>query len=51
MTRQCPCVMQKQLVTHGHAPMGGITSNAPLELVCVGYLHLETSRGGGMNIS
>uniref|UniRef100_A0A3B3QQY7 Gypsy retrotransposon integrase-like protein 1 n=1 Tax=Paramormyrops kingsleyae TaxID=1676925 RepID=A0A3B3QQY7_9TELE len=46
ITRQCPCITQKQPVTHGRAPMGGITSSTPLELVCIDYLHLEASCGG-----
>lgn len=28
VTRQCPCITQKQPVMHGHTPMGGITSSA-----------------------
>ncbi len=43
MTRQCLCIIQQQPVTHGHAPMGGITSSTPLELVCIDYLNLEAS--------
>lgn len=46
ITKKCPCIKSKKPVTHVRAPMGSITSRSPLELVCIDYLHLETSRGG-----
>lgn len=44
--RKCHSIKQKKPVEHVRAPMGTITSNSPLDLVCIHYLHLEPSVGG-----
>lgn len=44
--RKCPGIKQRRPATHERAPMGSITSNSPLELVCIDFLHLEACCGG-----
>ncbi len=44
VAKRYPCIKQKKPV-HVRATMGSITSHSPMELVCVDFLHLESSRG------
>lgn len=45
ITRMCQCTKQKMPAAHDRAPMGSLTSSSPLELACIDFLYLSTSRG------
>ena len=40
-----PCIKRKRPNAHERAPLSGITSSHPLELVCMDFLSLEPSHG------
>lgn len=46
VTKRCRCLKDKPPARHTRAPMKTITSTAPMELVSIDFLHLETSSGG-----
>ena len=46
VTKECKCLKQRRPNTLPQAPMSTITSAAPLELVSLDFVHLETSSGG-----
>ena len=43
------CICRKAAVNQ-RAPLVGITANQPMDLVCIDYLTLETSKGGFENV-
>ena len=46
MTEICHCVKQKAPTVVKHAPMKTMASSAPMELIGIDFLHLDTSSGG-----
>ena len=43
---KCTCLKQRKPQHHNKAPLHSITTNAPLELVTIDFLHLEKGSGG-----
>ena len=48
--RQCDRCLRRKSPTNARAPLVSITSSQPLELVCMDFLTLETSKGGYQHI-
>ena len=46
ITKVCNCVKSKKPNIHHEAPMQTITTSAPLELIGIDFLHLDTCSGG-----
>ena len=46
ITKVCTCVKSKKPNIHHEAPMQTITTSAPLELIGIDFLHLDTCSGG-----
>ena len=46
VTKVCPCLKARVSNIHTRAPLQNITSAMPLELISIGFLHLERSVGG-----
>ena len=44
--KPCPGLKQRRPNLSTHAPLTGITTSPPFELVSIDFLHLEQSSGG-----
>ena len=47
---KCACLKQRKPQRHKKAPLQRITTNAPLEMVTIDFLHLEKGSGGNQYI-
>ena len=46
VSKVCPCVKKKRPNINPEAPLQTIQSAAPMELLCMDFLHLDTCSGG-----
>lgn len=46
VNKVCSCLKQKRLSKTTRAPLVNIVTTYPLELVSIGYMHLESCKGG-----
>ena len=46
ISHQCPCVVRKKPHIQKSATMGTVTSNSPLDLIGIDFLHLDVCSGG-----